>query len=113
MYETEKQITEALLNDARSVAAEFVDLLRNGEDVANVRVYATSLIVRADGVRVTSRSTSVIGNLVADVRRAVATTILMELNEYLTRETVREVGRPDPAEWLESRLVHRLTDIVR
>lgn len=105
--ETENAIKGLLHTDAQSLLSDFVGMV--GEHGAAVVVqHAMDLVVREDGMRATSRSTSVIGNLVADVRRGVAFGVVRELTEYQNREK-----DGDPAEWLADRMVHRLTDIVR
>lgn len=107
IYETENAIKGLLLTDAQSTLAEFVEGLTD-HSVEDVKSFALDFVIRNDGLRVTSRSTSVIGNLVADVRRAVAAAVVEALTRYEEKGLYE-----DASEWLASHMVHRLTDIVR
>ena len=105
--ETEGAIRGLLYTDAQSLAAEMVEGVRE-HGVEDAKGYALNFAIREDGIRATSRSTSVIANLVADVRRGVAIAAVDALTEYEAREI-----DSDPAEWLADRMHFRLTDIVR
>ena len=106
--ETRNIIETALRTEAENVWRDLVKLLE-GLTVEQTEEVTLDVIVRHDGHRVTSRSTSVIGNLVADVRRATASAFLAALREanrfghgdQQLRDHLTEVG------------YFRLTDIVR
>lgn len=107
--ETEAAIRGLLHTDAESLVAQFV---ANVEEYGTeeVRRHALNLVIREDGMRATSRSTSVIGNLVADVRRSVSFGVATALEDFETRHG----NDPEKAAaYVAEHMHHRLNDIVR
>lgn len=107
--DTRNIIEDALLNEANTVWHQLVELL-DAHSTERAEQITIDFISRNDGHRVTSRSTSLISNLVADVRRATATAFLTELRiasfypdreGFTLRDRMEDIGS------------HRITDIVR
>jgi chemotaxis regulatin CheY-phosphate phosphatase CheZ len=79
---TTRVIGDALEQQRDTTVSHFYAIIRE-HGVEFARDAAIEWIVRADGRRATSRSTSVVTNLVADVERAIVTVVLDEITNYL------------------------------
>lgn len=78
--DTRDIIETALRAEAENVWRDLVSLL-DGLTVEKTEEITLDVIFRHDGHRVTSRSTSLVSNLVADIRRATASAFLFALRE--------------------------------
>lgn len=76
-----REIEGVLEQQRRETVDVFVDLMRK-DGIESAHLEVVDWIVRADGGRATSRSTSVLANLAADVERAVLVAILAAITEY-------------------------------
>lgn len=92
--DTVSTIEQALHTAATDLWTDLVDLMGSTESLDNFERILLNFITRFDGHRVTSRSTSVVSNLVADVRRATVTSFFNELRQvrtYMPEMTTEEL----------------------
>jgi len=106
---TVSQIKSTLAAEVDELVANFVELLLDpSHKDEEVLRYALRMVREEDGFRVTSRSTSVIDNLVGDVRRSVAFAIADALTEWIANP-----GKETAAAHVQREMRFRAMEIVR